>query len=169
MFTKRESIPDYRNQIENINLIIGTNTVNIGELRQRLLFLEKEFDLYREGVNSRFNKFNNLINEKLDSQKEDVESILIGLSKTFENKLNSISNGSSTVTDLLRKVAILEAIKDSVEHRRSTEEILKKIDSLNKESIGIDVNTKEGISIEAENINKKILILKWALGEEVDL
>lgn len=139
-------------------LEVQVNTIK--ELKESLKNLECDFINHQEEINSRIRKVNNFIKEKLDIQKEDTESLLIGLAKSFESKINTLSNGKPLVTELLQKIAQLESIKDSVLNRRSTEEILNKIKEIDTQRLASelnDINTKE--------LESELKALKWALGD----
>lgn len=148
------------NPLENLNLICGSNTMNIGELKARLDAITKEFDAYREDVNLRFKKLGILLNEKLEANKDDLELTLIGISKSFDSKINVLSDGKPLVTDLLRQIARLEGVRDASEHRRTTEEILSEIARLD------DLVKTAEVSDRTDKVSQEHLnALRWALGE----
>lgn len=155
-----ETIKQQASSIDNANLIIGSHTVSIGELKCRLSELREEYENYRSEANLRIKKLNILVEEKMDSQKEDIENLLIGLERTFENKINTISNGKETVTNLLRKIAELESLKDAVDHRRSSKCILEKENELNQKILNKDL--LDGTDYEAKI---KLQCLEWVLGK----
>lgn len=146
---------------DDLHIKIGNNSINIAEVRQQVETLQIEFNHYREDVNSRVRVLTNLLNEKLDAQKEELELVLIGLEKSFSNKINNISEGKPIVTDLLRQIAQLQSIKDASESRRSTKDILEKMKEVNDEFLELDLKDKD-----TREILAKLGILKWILGED---
>lgn len=141
---------------------IDSQNVTIGELTNKLDSIVSEFNQYRNDSNDRFRKLNNLVDEKLDAQKEDTETLLIRLEKNFENKINSISDDKPLITDLLRKIAALEGIKDAIEHRRSVEEVQGMLKVLEGAMLKDECEERD-VSIKKE----KIRILRWVLGESI--
>lgn len=139
---------------------IDSQNVTIGELVGRVDSTISEFNQYRNDSNDRSRKLNNLVNEKLDGQKESTEALLIRLERVFEDKINTISSGAPLITDLLRKIAVLEGVKDAIEHRRSTEEVLGTINVID-ESMLKDQREEKDISVK----QKQIKLLRWVLGD----
>lgn len=163
MWGKKEGSIKQNHVIDNLNISIGNNTLNIDEVRKELDDLRFEYTHYREECNERIRKINNLVNEKLDSQKEDFEAILIGLEKKFSQKINNISDGKPVVTDLLRQIAKLEAIRDAIEDRRTTEELLSSLNHLKNNQMDNELQGETSPS----DLLVKISTLEWVLGKEI--
>ncbi len=162
MFWKK--VPIDTTEIDNLRLKIDVQNVTIGELKEELEKFKQDFDEYREGLGARLNQIKNLVEIKLDGQEEKTELLLIQIEKAFEEKINALSPQGTLVTDLLRKIAKLETITDAVESRRSTKDILDKIGELDSRALKAnreDLNDKEA--------KDKIIVLKWALGEDFDI
>lgn len=157
-----QRIPGLIKTCETQSQMISSQNVTIGELNKRLQDIENDFVNFREDINNRIKRLNNLILEKLDIQKEDTESLLIGLEKTFSSKINNLSDGKPTVTDLLKKIAKLEAVTDAIEHRRSSEEILGTLNVLNESMLKSGREEKD-----CSVLKEQIRILRWALGENI--
>lgn len=122
--------------------------------------LSKELSDYRQDSNRRFQNINNLINEKLDYQKEQYEAILIGISKAFNQKIENLSEGKPVVADLLKKIAYLEGIKESSENRKTTQEVTERLSKLNDLMLQMEREERN-----TESIKDQVDILKWVLGK----
>lgn len=160
-FDKKDNVKQ-NHVIDNLNLIVSSNTLNIGNLKKELEDLRFDYTHYREECNERIRKVNNLVNEKLDSQKEDFEAILISIEKKFSQKINNISDGKPIVTDLLRKIAKLEAIRDSDQNRRTTEEVLATLNGLKDQQMNNELT-----GAKSTGLDTKISILEWILGKTI--
>lgn len=140
--------------------MIREQYVLIAEQNKKIEALEESFNQFRQDVNNRFRNTLNLIEERIDIQKESNEALLIGLEKHMSQRIDNISASKTMVTDLLKKIAVLEGVKDSMEHRRNTIEVLKKLKILDEEMLKEDREEKN-CSIKKAQVH----LLRWILGE----
>lgn len=99
----------------------------------------------------------------IDTLNQDIAVKISGLMQYVRDKLSNVKAGGDQDVELLKKLAKLEDIKDSIEHRRSTEEIVSEIESLKQELASADRD-----NFNVDKINYKISILKWVLGGSHD-
>lgn len=149
-------------RINSVCDVVQQQNITVGELTKRIGSLETDYSQFRNEINNRLRSLNNLLDEKLDIQKETTENLLIGLEKAFQAKINTLNKDGSIVTDLLKKIAYLEGITDAIEHRRSTEEVLGTIKVLDEKMLKDDREEKN-----TDILKEQIKILKWALGENI--
>lgn len=158
--SNNEVIDKLKNFVNELSAKINTLSKQSEENSRDIRLLNEESLEFREAVNLRIRKVNGLVSEKLDSQKEDTEALLIGLEKTFQNKLNTLSDGKPLVTELLKRIAHLESIKDAITSRRSTEDILAKIGEVDAKRLDDEINERPTADSEHE-----LKVLRWALGD----
>lgn len=110
--------------------------------------------------NNRFNSQDRLLQEH--ANKINILNIDVSELKVHMNILlgNRVGDNKSILNDLLIKIAKLEGIKDAVENRRTSNELLSKLDELNTLLLKNDM---EGMDISI--LTSQISILKWVLGE----
>lgn len=163
MWGKKKDTNDLKIIEERLNSLYdfcNKNAERVSGLNEKVNSLFEDFNIHREESTNRIKRLNILLNEKLDSIKEDNENILIGISKSFNQKIDNLSEGKPLVQDLLKKIAYLESLKESIDHRRSTNEVISKLTELNDAMLTAAREEKSTDSLE-ERVN----ILKWVLGE----
>lgn len=141
--------------------MIGTQNVSIGELRKEISDLMKDFESYREDQNTRNKRVLGLVEDRINTQHEETEILLVNLNKEFSKKIDVLSNGTPLVTELLKKIARLEGISYASEHRRSTEEVLGKLANLDQKMLKEEREEKDITAIK-----EQVGLLKWVLGDK---
>lgn len=154
-------IEELNNKLKENKEIINNHTTDIEGLKACHRVLLDDFGEYREENNIRMRQLNNLINEKLDFQKEHNEAQLIGLQKAYNLKLDNLSEGKPLVQDLLKKIAHLEGISQSTLNRVKTEDIMNKLSELNDLMLRTEREEKN-----TDFIKEQVNLLKWILGEK---
>lgn len=102
-----------------------------------------------------------LENDKELFKQEIRESI-----KAIEQNINaltsieSVDSVSPTIMSLLKKIAKLEGVKDAIEHRKTSEEVLERYKQLNNLKLKLEREEKD-----VNMVNSQLEILKWVLGE----
>lgn len=123
--------------------------------------------MFFRGINEKIEYLNQCIvanTNRIDNFKKEI-TIKIN---DFEQNINTLikmetkDSSSPVIMDLLRKIAKLEAIKEAVEHRRTSTEIIAKYSELYDLMLKSDREEKD-ITI----LKEKLLILKWVLGEDI--
>src|SRR3990167_9385912 len=96
--------------------------------------LLKDVEVYKEENNLRIRKLNNFLDDRTAFMRENFDQQMAGLTKYVESRLIEVGD-KEVVPGLLRKIAALESIKETVKNRRTTEEIRKKLSSLKEKRL----------------------------------
>ena len=103
--------------------------------------LLKDVEVYKEENNLRIRKLNNFLDDRTAFMRENFDQQMAGLTKYVESRLIEVGD-KEVVPGLLRKIAALESIKETVKNRRTTEEIRKKLSSLKEKRLRDDCKDK---------------------------
>ena len=102
------------------------------------------------------------LKEKALELEQSTDNKLVGVYKDIKNDMSkSLSSGRTTV-ELLKKIAELENVKDKTDARRSTQDILGKLDYLQTEILRLDKN-----DIDYNRYVDAVNTLNWVLGVEI--
>ena len=126
--------------------------LDINNLEERIKFLEELKGRLDDGIILMTKQqLLKLIEQKIEVFEGNISNKMSGLMVYVNDK--TAGNGKFRDIDLLKKLARLEGIKDGIENRRTTEEIINKRDEMIKAQInGVDNNAV-------------INALNWTLGE----
>lgn len=155
MFEKLESELNHINQ----DLLISINSINSNQgkdyqkINDRLSVIEEIKNKMDDGIILMTKKqLLNLIEQKIEVFEGNIDNKMSGLMCYVQEKTTQVVTGKSKDVALLKKLAQLEELKDAIDHRRSTEEIVKKRNDFLKK----DRTTK---------VTETLHILNWVIGE----
>lgn len=104
-------------------------------------------------------ELNKFIGNRLDIFEGGIDDKMVGLYHTVDERLASKNGKVKATAELMKKIARLEGIKDAVEHRLPTEEILKKVDEYKNKMMDLD---RSGSAY--NRFQDALNILTWVLG-----
>jgi phage shock protein A len=102
----------------------------------------------------------NLVKNKLVIFEGDVDDKLIGTFRSIDEKISNGNGHARGTASLMKKMARLEDVKDKVENRKSTKEIMEFLEEHKEKALKEDKSEKD--------ITSRSLIiqtLQWVLGE----
>jgi hypothetical protein len=141
---------DFIKNNESIYSVIQKQDDRITELNDRIKNFEEIKSRMDDGIIMMTQKkLLSLIEQKIESFEGNIENKMSGLMIYVNDKLSFKNHAPDT--ELLKKLARLEELKDAIEHRRSTEDILKKRDELK--------------SCSSYDTSKCLEIIDWILGK----
>jgi hypothetical protein len=88
-----------------------------------------------------------------------IDDKIVGLYRTVDEKIAGGNGNVKATTSLLRRIAVLEGVKDAAEHRRSSQELLERLEEYKKKLLALD-RTDENYGRYQDAVN----ILNWVLG-----
>lgn len=116
--------------------------------------LETKVDLLNNDnlvQNANIENFKNDTNKKIEAFQKDINTLF----SLRENKEAPI------ITDLLKKIAILEGIQKASINRRTTEDIMHKLEVINDALLKADREDKR-----TDSLQEQVYLLKWVLGND---
>lgn len=188
MFWKKEKIAEIDKRLEELGKVTNAlNTANAIRDRQTAAELNAVREEFKQGIESLrgdieglpktdiellkedFNilmkkwsiGFERKVNDRMDILEGTVDEKIVGLYKRVEERLANNNGNNRTIAGFLRRIAILENLKDKQEHRRSVQELLDMKERLHQEALKLDREEKNYFMA-----LEKIELLKWVLGEK---
>lgn len=160
------SISESRVGIENISDKIGVmdesqklTQANVLDLLSRVTELEEIKDRLDDGIVLMTKlQLLELIERKIEVFEGNITNKISGL-MTYVNDKTAYKPVVQD-TELLKKLAKLEAVKDAVEHRRSSTEVLAEYARLKEQLLGIGREENGNVRLQ-----ERVETLKWVLGE----
>ena len=98
--------------------------------------------------------------QRLEVSENNVDDKIMGLYKSLDEKISSGNGNGRAYIGVMKRLAQLEDVKDAVEHRRSSQELIQKRDELKKQLVDLHREGKDTSSIEIE-----YNIIKWVLND----
>jgi len=89
-----------------------------------------------------------------------IDDKIVGLYRAVDEKVSSGNGHVKATATLLKRIAVLEGLKEVADSRRPTDEVLVKLDAYKKKLLAMD-RTDNGFDRYQDAIN----ILNWVLGE----
>ena len=93
----------------------------------------------------------------------NIDDKIVGLFSSVDEKISKGNGAVRATSNLLKKIAVLEGVKEAVESRRLTPEILAKREDYRKELLAMDREDKN-----FDRFQDALLLLNWVLGEETN-
>lgn len=90
-----------------------------------------------------------------------IDDKIVGLFRTVDEKIAGGNGNVKATTSLLRRIAVLEGIKDRIENRRPTEAVTERLEGYKKQLLHLD-RTDGNYSRYQDAVN----LLNWVLGED---
>lgn len=90
-----------------------------------------------------------------------IDDKIVGLYSSVDERIHNGNGNVKATTSLLRRIAVLEGVKDAIESRRSTEAILERLEGYKTQSLKLD-RADSNYSRYTDAMD----ILKWVLGED---
>ena len=102
------------------------------------------------------------VNEKVNSFSSELDEKIYGINKLMDLKVANLGDEDKkkAMLTLLSKISKMEEIKESAEHRRSTQELLDKLSELKDRFSEYD---RKDVSTTA--VKAQLDIINWVLGE----
>lgn len=100
------------------------------------------------------------ITNRLVVFESSIDDKIVGLYRMVDEKIHNGNGNVKTSASLLRRIALLEGITDAKEHRRSTEELLERLEGYKKTLLELD-RTDSNYS----RYEDAITLIQWVLGE----
>jgi len=135
-------------------------------------------------VRSEYIRMNNEIDKEIKGMNRDIstllnlESTMINISETCKEKtLNSVNdrmnnfredvedrlklqNGNGEPKDVLKRLAVMEGIKEAIDHRKSAKEVLRQLEDMKTE-----LNQSERKGVDCSVAQAKVDALMWVLDQ----
>lgn len=99
--------------------------------------------------------------ETLTRFEDSIDIKIVGLFKEVDNKILDKHGDTANTVSLLKKIAKLENLKEKIEHRKPTQEVLELLNSYKDKILKADRNDEK-----SQDYETAVKILKWVLGEE---
>jgi len=154
---QKGSVEANSNKEEQVRIINKRLTV----LETRVSEVIRDFSVEVDGVKGKVTHEVVRLEEKVRLLEEGTDEKLFGLSKLFDIKMANLvdEEKKDQALNMMKRIAELEEVKDAKEHRRGTEEILKKKKAA--EVLLADLDRKDQPTVA---IREQIKVFNWVLG-----
>lgn len=136
------------------DLLVNTMSSEFGGYRNSLVSTNKAIVQSQDDMNV-------VVDNKLDLLRGELDDKVVGMYRTIDEKVAQGNGNTRVVADLLRKIAKLQDVKDSIETRRSTEMVLDRIAQHKKLMLEEEKNDVNNLQRRSDIIKT----LEWVLGE----
>lgn len=149
-------------QVAEVKGILAHLDQKLSELRIRIDEVKARLDSMDKTVASMtYDDLDKYLQNRLIVFEGNVDDKIVGLYRSVDSKISNGNGNVKATAGFMKRIAHLEGIKDATEHRRSSKELLDRIDHYSRKLLELDRNDDEhGRFTDAVNI------LKWVLGEQ---
>ena len=122
--------------------------------------VDDRLKLIESGVQPRLSSLEDSIVQRIAIAEGNVDDKITGLYHSLDERISHGNGNGRAYIGVMKKLAQLEDVKDAVEHRRSSQELIQKRDELKKQLVDLHREGKDTSSIEIE-----YNIIKWVLND----
>ena len=149
-----KKLADFQSVLTHFDRKVGDIQSQVDKLNQRLDAIDETI------LSMTKNDLDKFMTNRLVMFEGSIDDKIVGLFRTVDEKISNGNGNVKATTSLLRRIAVLEGIKDAVEHRRPTGELIERLEGYRKQLLQLD-RTDGSYSRYQDAIN----ILNWVLGE----
>jgi hypothetical protein len=125
------------------------------EVNDRLKVIE-------DSIKPQLNTLVDSVEQRLAICEGNLDDKITGLYKSFDERISQGNGNGRAFVGVMKRLAQLEDVKDAVEHRRTSQELIQRRDELKK--MLVDAH-REGHDISSMQIELNTIL--WVMGNEV--
>ena len=123
------------------------------ELNDRLEVVEK-------GIQPRFQSLEDIVSHKMTVVENNIDDKLTGLYSSLDERISKGNGNGRAYVGVMKRLAQLEDVKDAVEHRRSSLELVNRRDELKRMLVDLYREGKQTDSVQVE-----LNTIQWVIND----
>lgn len=166
IFNQAAKIDKINNRLEIYDATIAGHAEALKKKNEEILLLQKDIEVLsieKNELQKRLNREISKVDAKIMTLEKDTDEKIYGVFKSIDLKITNATHEEKkkTVVDLMSRIAELEGLKDAIEHRRSTAEVIEKKKKAEELVSKLDREDQPTVGVKAQ-----IKIIEWVLGGE---
>ena len=122
--------------------------------------LNDRLSLVENGIQPRFEVLEGKVNQSIAVAEGNVDDKLAGLYSSLDDRISKGNGNGRAYVGVMKRLAQLEDVKDAVEHRRSSVELVQRRDELKRSLVDLYREGKQTDSVQIE-----LNTIQWVIND----
>ena len=123
--------------------------------------VDERLKVVEGGIQPRLEAIEGLVGQRIAIAEGNVDDKITGLYHSLDERISKGNGNGRAYIGVMKKLAQLEDVKDTVEHRRSSQELIQKRDELKKQLVDAHREGKD-----TGNMQIELSTIIWVIGND---